>query len=87
MSDLEHEGERQLDTKDDERSNSETILMALDQISQTIDVMNSVVGRLRHFVEENVAQGVDSQTVDTVLESELAEETEARDARGDRILH
>lgn len=87
MSDLEHEGERQLDTKDDERSNSETILMALDQISQTIDVMNSVVGRLRHFVEENVAQGVDSQTVDTVLESELTEETEARDARGDRILH
>ncbi|GAB5415081.1 MAG: hypothetical protein Cons2KO_26840 [Congregibacter sp.] len=90
MSDLEHEGERQLDTKDDERSNSETILMALDQISQTIDVMNSVVGRLRHFVEENVAQGVDSRssrTVESVLESELTEETEARDARGDRILH
>ncbi len=31
---------------------SETILMALDQISQTIDVMNSVVGRLRQHVEE-----------------------------------
>ena len=31
---------------------NEAILMALDQISQTIDVMTSVVGRLRHYVEE-----------------------------------
>ncbi len=31
---------------------TETILMALDQISQTIDVMTSVVGRLRTYVQE-----------------------------------
>lgn len=37
---------------DREHNDNETILMALDQISQTIDVMTSVVGRLRHFVEE-----------------------------------
>ncbi|MEO0436259.1 MAG: hypothetical protein AAF098_05065 [Pseudomonadota bacterium] len=35
-----------------EQKDNETILMALDQISQTIDVMTSVVGRLRHYVEE-----------------------------------
>ncbi len=34
------------------RNDTETILMALDQISQTIDVMTSVVGRLRTYVQE-----------------------------------
>ncbi|RLA46635.1 MAG: hypothetical protein DRR04_01085 [Gammaproteobacteria bacterium] len=33
-------------------SDAETILMALDQISQTIDVMTSVVGRLRNYVQQ-----------------------------------
>ena len=39
-------------------SDTETILMALDQISQTIDVMTSVVGRLRTYVQnqEDVAR-------------------------------
>ena len=36
---------------------TETILMALDQISQTIDVMTSVVGRLRHYLQQQVMQG------------------------------
>lgn len=31
---------------------TETILMALDQISQTIDVMTNVVGRLRSYMQE-----------------------------------
>ena len=34
---------------------TETILMALDQISQTIDVMTSVVGRLRTYLQEQEA--------------------------------
>ena len=33
-------------------SETETILMALDQISQTIDVMTSVVGRLRQYLQQ-----------------------------------
>ena len=36
---------------DKKTSETETILMALDQISQTIDVMTSVVGRLRTYVQ------------------------------------
>jgi hypothetical protein len=42
------------DNGDNERATSETetILMALDQISQTIDVMTSVVGRLRTYLLE-----------------------------------
>jgi hypothetical protein len=53
-------------------NDNETILMALDQISQTIDVMTSVVGRLRHFVQE---QG-------------MSEEMEVREAmRPGRTLH
>lgn len=34
---------------------TETILMALDQISQTIDVMTSVVGRLRTYIQQQEA--------------------------------
>ena len=33
-------------------TDTETILMALDQIGQTIDVMTSVVGRLRSYVQQ-----------------------------------
>lgn len=36
-------------------TDTETILMALDQISQTIDVMTSVVGRLRTYLQEQEA--------------------------------
>ena len=41
------------------QTDTETILMALDQISQTIDVMTSVVGRLRTYLQkqESTAQG------------------------------
>ena len=42
-------------------TDNETILMALDQIGQTIDVMTSVVGRLRSYVRqrEEAAAGVE----------------------------
>ena len=55
-------------------SDTETILMALDQITQTIDVMTSVVGRLRNYVQQEAA------TADkpTELQAEL---------QPDRILH
>jgi uncharacterized protein Yka (UPF0111/DUF47 family) len=60
------------DKSKDNPADREAILMALDQISQTIDVMNSVVGRLRSFVEAH----------------EVAQEAEPRAAmRSDRILH
>jgi hypothetical protein len=49
--DRDQEHNREETPENSEPSESETILMALDQISQTIDVMTSVVGRLRHFVE------------------------------------
>jgi phosphoglycerate-specific signal transduction histidine kinase len=34
------------------QADTETILMALDQISQTIEVMTSVVGRLRSYMRQ-----------------------------------
>jgi len=47
-----------MNDRDDPYSDRESILMALDQISQTIDVMTSVVGRLRSQVEaRGEAQG------------------------------
>jgi hypothetical protein len=58
-------------------ADTETILMALDQISQTIDVMTSVVGRLRHYLQEQeqAARRADQQP-------DLNEEM-----RADRTLH
>jgi argininosuccinate lyase len=38
------------------QNDTETILMALDQISQTIDVMTSVVGRLKTYLREHQRQ-------------------------------
>ena len=49
--------------------------MALDQISQTIDVMTSVVGRLRNYMAQQEAAAADQA-------KELNEEM-----RSDRILH
>lgn len=33
----------------------ETILFALDQLSQTVDVMNKVIAKLRGYVHQNMA--------------------------------
>ena len=55
---------------------TETILMALDQISQTIDVMTSVVGRLRTYLQEQENAAADKAKKD--MQEEM---------RPDRILH
>lgn len=54
---------------------TETVLMALDQISQTIDVMTSVVNRLRNYVQQ--------QQLNTAEASQEA----SSDLQADRILH
>ncbi len=56
-------------------SETETILMALDQISQTIDVMTSVVGRLRNYMQQREAATADKSQE---LQAEM---------RSDRTLH
>ncbi len=64
-----------MDKSDKNPTETETILMALDQISQTIDVMTSVVGRLRNYVQQQ--------------ETAAASESKAfaEDIQGDHILH
>ncbi len=54
---------------------TETILMALDQISQTIDVMTSVVNRLRNYVQEHDVAASDNSTEATA------------ELQGDHIIH
>ena len=54
---------------------TETILMALDQISQTIDVMTSVVNRLRNYVQQQ-----------EVAAAEKSKEP-SPEVQSDRILH
>ncbi len=66
-----------MDKNDKSGNDNETILMALDQISQTIDVMTSVVGRLRTYMQEQeAAAGTADKAKD--LQAEM---------RPDRILH
>lgn len=36
---------------------NETILLTLDQIGQTIDIMTNVVGRLRGYITEHMDDG------------------------------
>lgn len=62
-------------SSDKNPTETETILIALDQISQTIDVMTSVVGRLRSHMQQQESATAD-QGKD--LQAEM---------RGDRILH
>ena len=62
-------------SNDKNPSDTETIMMALDQISQTIDVMTSVVGRLRNYMQQQQAAAADPK-------KELLAEM-----RPDRILH
>ncbi len=65
-----------MNKSDKNPSDNETILMALDQISQTIDVMTSVVGRLRTYMQEQENAAADKAQKD--LQEEM---------RPDRILH
>jgi hypothetical protein len=62
-------------SSDKTTTDAETILMALDQISQTIDVMTSVVGRLRNHMQQQESAAADQ-----------AKELQA-EMRSDRILH
>ena len=50
-----------MDNSDKNPSDNETILMALDQISQTIDVMTSVVGRLRTYMQQQETAAADQK--------------------------
>ena len=55
----------------------ETILMALDQISQTIDVMTSVVGRLRTYLQEQ----------ESASRTDGANKNTASQIQGSRTVH
>jgi len=57
-------------------NDNETILMALDQISQTIDVMTSVVGRLRNYRQQQEEAAADEKTA-----------AQQPDIHSDRVLH
>ena len=65
-----------MSNSDKSPTDTETILMALDQIGQTIDVMTSVVGRLRTYVQQQDTSASTDQSKD------LREEM-----RPGRILH
>ena len=67
--------ESHMANNDKNPSDTETILMALDQISQTIDVMTSVVGRLRNYMQQQQSAAADQKKE---LQAEM---------KSDRVLH
>lgn len=75
-----------MNDRDDQHSDRESILMALDQISQTIDVMTSVVGRLRSHVEAQVEAQVNAET-DRDQGGAQGKEPLSTGSAPDRILH
>lgn len=69
-----------MSNNDKNAADTETILMALDQISQTIEVMTSVVGKLRNHMERREAAAADKHKNE--MQAELQPESSA-----DKILH
>ncbi len=65
-----------MDDNEKRASENETILMALDQISQTIEVMTSVVSRLRNYMQQQEEAA-----------AKHSQEVAASDICEDRILH
>lgn len=59
------------------QNDAETILMALDQISQTIDVMTSVVGRLRSYLQQQ----------ESTTQTDKAGEQTAVELQSSRTVH
>lgn len=57
-----------MSNNDKNAADNETILMALDQISQTIEVMTSVVSKLRNHMERKEAAAADQQQNDLQAE-------------------
>ncbi len=56
---------------------SETILMTLDQIGQTIDIMTNVVGRLRGYITEQVDESASTQkTKDADISSQYPDNSQ-----------
>ena len=79
-----------MNDRDDQHSDRESILMALDQISQTIDVMTSVVGRLRSHVEAQVEAQVEARAnaeTDRDQGGTQGKEPLTTGSAPDRILH
>jgi argininosuccinate lyase len=63
-----------MDNRDDMPKDTESVMLALDQLSQTIEVMTSVVGRLRTHMRQEAAGATRQRRL-------------RADMRPDRILH
>lgn len=62
-----------MSNNDKSAADNETILMALDQISQTIEVMTSVVGKLRNHMERKEEAAADQRQKE--LQAEMPTDT------------
>lgn len=67
---------------------AETIMIALDQVSQTIDVMNMIVGRLKRRMHETLDTQLQADRTETSGPSTAGEtHTSKQDAIESGLLH
>jgi len=79
------QGDKRMTVDNDKKASkeSETILMALDQISQTIDVMTSVVGRLRTYLQEQQS----AQEQESATQTDSGNKNPVPHIQGSRTVH
>ena len=53
----------------------EDILITLDQVSQTIEIMNSVVGRLKHHLVDHL-EGLEAKAMTEQLQAKAPKRTD-----------
>jgi regulator of replication initiation timing len=66
-------------------ADKEAVLLALDQLSQTMDVMRKVVGRLKRSIEETSAEQLSTSSKKSKQDQSLAEEELEHEKPG--VLH
>ena len=67
----------------DSHLDAESIMLTLDQISQTIEVMHNVVGRLKRYVNDNAP----TMTQAGAIESQTSPQHRYQYATKNRTLH
>jgi hypothetical protein len=69
------------------QDDAENIMIALDQVSQTIDVMNSVVTRLKHRMSHSLGRQPQTAQKDSITPEKTATNSNAVAMLKNRSIH
>lgn len=69
------------------QDDAENIMIALDQVSQTIDVMNSVVTRLKHRMSHSLGRQQQAEHKDSANPDKTVTSSSAVEVLKNRSIH